>query len=339
MFVPSRSATNSPEDSDEASGTPARKVGRSGTAAHARELKDAFDALGIEVWVQENNVVADGTAIALPVTERAHPHPGEVSGIVEASGYPGLMIADRLSDSARQILRDWGWSFLDRRGHLRIWVSGLRIDAPIGVGHDARSASTTPWTPVGLEIALHALIHPEEEVSARAIVRDTNRSPGGTQEILNRFIAEGLIGAASRLPLLPDLFWETATHWPDDGWLPLSISLPEAVDVAGSDELIRVDERAATLGGARIAAAGDLPARCYAPKGAMRRLRPYGGTEDAAQTWVRQPPVRWLPDMDEYGPDEEHPWRVAHPILCALRLAADDSRGREIVEDWGIVPR
>ena len=28
-------------------------------------------------------------------------------------------------------------------------------------------------------------------------------------------------------------------------------------------ELVRVDERAATLGGAQIAAANDLPARCY----------------------------------------------------------------------------
>jgi hypothetical protein len=29
---------------------------------------------------------------------------------------------------------------------------------------------------------------------------------------------------------------------------------------------------------------------------------------------------------------------VAHPVLCAVRLAADPARGREIVEDWGIVP-
>jgi len=29
---------------------------------------------------------------------------------------------------------------------------------------------------------------------------------------------------------------------------------------------------------------------------------------------------------------------VAHPMVCALRLAADPSRGREIVESWGIVP-
>ena len=305
---------------------------------HARELRDALEALGLSVWMQEDTVVADGTALSMPVMERAHPHPGEVAGIVEAGEYPGLMIADRISESARQVLRDWGWSFLDRRGHLRIWIPGLRIDAPIGVGHDARTRSSSPWTPVGLEIALHTLINPEREVSARAIARDTGRSPGGTQEILNRFIAEGLIGSAGRLPLLPDLFWETAAHWPDDGWIPLSLTLPEAVDAAGTDELIRVDERAATLGGARIAAAGDLPARCYAPKGALRRLRPFVATEEVARTWVRQPPVAWLPDMDEYGPDAEHPWRVAHPILCALRLASDDARGREIVEDWGIVP-
>jgi hypothetical protein len=48
--------------------------------------------------------------------------------------------------------------------------------------------------------------------------------------------------------------------------------------------------------------------------------------------------VRWLPENADHPPDATHPWRVAHPIVCAIRLAADPARGRETVEDWGIVP-
>jgi hypothetical protein len=53
---------------------------------------------------------------------------------------------------------------------------------------------------------------------------------------------------------------------------------------------------------------------------------------------VRRSPVRYLPENEDHPPDAAHPWRVAHPIVCALRLAADPARGRETVEDWGIVP-
>lgn len=311
-------------------------------------MSEALAALGLEVEHDDGRLVADGVEVGLPVLERAHPHPGVVSELVGDTDGPALLVADRLSESARQVLRDGGWSFLDRRGHLRLWIPGLRIDSPVGLGGDgARGSSTSPWTPVGLEVALHALIHPDEPVSARRIARDTGRSPGGTQEIVGRFLAEGLIGRSSRLPLLPDLFWETSAHWPDDGWIALTPPIAEAAQTAGPGALVRVDERAATLGGARIPAAADLPARCYVDRATVRRLRSLGpaghgapGAEESGptRTWVRESPVRWLPELGGYEPDGDHPWRVAHPMVCALRLAAGGPRGREIVEDWGIVP-
>lgn len=306
------------------------------------ELREALTTLGLGVGGDGDALVVDGAPLDLPLIERAHPHPGEIAELVGANDGPALLVADRLSDTARQALRDAGWSWLDRRGHVRLWLPGLRVDAPIGLGGDrARGSSTSPWTPVGLEVAVHALIHPDDEVSARRIARDTGRSPGGTQEILNRFVAEGLVGRTSRLPLLPDLFWETAARWPDDGWAGLGIPLPEAAATAGPGALLRVDERAATLGGARIAAAADLPARCYVDKAGLRRLRPFaidGSGGASVRTWVRTAPMQWLPELDGFEPDENHPWRIAHPMLCAVRLARDGVRGREIVEDWGIVP-
>lgn len=104
--------------------------------------------------------------------------------------------------------------------------------------------------------------------------------------------------------------------------------------------MVRVDERAATLGGAKIAAVGDLPARCYAPSARLlRRARALAEHDEPTKCWVREAPVKWLPELEGLPPDAAHPWRVAHPIVCALRLASDLARGREIVEAWDIVPQ
>ncbi|MEZ5179517.1 MAG: hypothetical protein R2746_14900 [Acidimicrobiales bacterium] len=119
----------------------------------------------------------------------------------------------------------------------------------------------------------------------------------------------------------------------------LPVTLPEVAAKVGADELLRVDERAATLGGARIAAAADLPARCYVRSAsALRRARSLAERGQPARCWVRSAPVTWLPENEDHRPDDAHPWHVAHPLVCALRLAADPARGREMVEAWGIVP-
>jgi hypothetical protein len=305
-----------------------------------RELAEALRTAGLEVRAPKGRLAVDGVTIELPVVERSHPHPGELATLVESAAGPGIVVADRISESGRDVLREAGWSWLDRRGHLRIWQPGLRIETEVALGgSDGRGTTSSPWTPVGLEVALHALCHPDEPVRARAVAADIGRSVGGTQEIVGRFTEQGLIGRAGRLPLLPDLFWETSARWPDDDWTPVPAELHEVVEVLGGDALVRVDERAATLGGARIAAAADLPARCYVHhRGALRRVRAALGTSGPARTFLRLSPVRWLPELEDYGPDEDHPWHVAAPMVCALRLARDPARGREIVEDWGIVP-
>ena len=168
-------------------------------------------------------------------------------------------------------------------------------------------------------------------------------------DLIARFGQLGLIGARTHRPLLPDLFWETAAHWPDDGWVALAGgSRATIVAVTGHDHLIRVDERAATLGGARIPAAGDLPAAVLRDlrrpdAQGPRRGRACPGARQrrghaSSRTLVRVAPVEWLPDLDPLPEGSDGRWRVAHPIVCALRLAADPSRGREVVEQWHVVP-
>jgi hypothetical protein len=304
-------------------------------AASAGTICSVFVTARTEAWRQLVGEVADAL-------RAAGLEPADLRDLLDAGrgAVAPLVVADRISEAGRDVLREAGWGWLDRRGHLRLWAPGLRIETPLG-GADRRPStrSTNPWTTVGLEIALAALVDPDEPITARRVAPVIGRSVGATHETIGRFAEVGLIGKRTNLPLLPDLFWETSAHWPDDGWIGLPVGLAELAERVGADELVRVDERAATLGGARIAAAGELPPRLYVRSGGgLRRARALADRDAPTRCWVRPSPVEWLPLNPEHPADDEHPWSVAHPMVCALRLAADPARGREIVEAWGILP-
>lgn len=308
----------------------------------SREIADAMSSLGLDVREVDGVLTVDGARLAINLVARAHPTPADLRELVAgaAGRLPALVVADRISEPGRDELRRAGWGWLDRRGHLRVWTSGVRIESPVATGFGpGRARIADPWTTVGLEVALAALLAPEEQVTARRVAPRIGRSVGTAHEIITRFSEVGLVGPITRQPLLPELFWETAAHWPDDGWQPMPVDLDELAMAVGPDILVRVDERAATLGGARIPAVGDIPARCYVPTaGALRRAMRLADSNRVTRCWIRRSPVVWLPENPDHPPDADHPWRVAHPIVCALRLARDPSRGREIVDGWGIVP-
>ena len=305
------------------------------------EIRTALESLGIDASSDRDTLTVDGVEISPRLEERAHPTPATLTALAQRHPVrlPAMVVADRISDAGRSALRDAGWGWLDRRGNLRVWTRGTRIEVDFDGENPDRRRIGNLWTTVGLEIALAALCNPTESITARRIAGEIGRSTGATHELITRFTDQGLIGRRTRLALLPELFWETAAQWPDDGWTPLPLSIHDLAAALESDELVRADERAATLGGARIPAAGALPARCYlASPRLLRRARSLADRDQPTLSWVREPPTRWLPEMTAQGPDHDHPWRIAHPIVSALRLATDASRGREIVEGWGIVP-
>lgn len=317
----------------------------------AREVADALRILGLDVREVHGILTVDGTRQALNLVARAHPTPADLVRLVDdaPARLPAMVVADRISEPGRDVLRRAGWGWLDRRGHVRLWAAGLRIESPVDLGGRSKPSgrstdgdsgpSGNPWTTVGLEVALAALVEPEVPVAARSVSQRIGRSAGAVHQMVTRFSEIGLIGPTTRLPLLPELFWETAAHWPDDSWIALPLPIEEVAERVGGDALTRADERAATLAGARIPAAGDLPARCYVrSEGAIRRLRSLVDRDRSTRTWIRRAPVNWLPENEDHPPSDFHPWRVAHPIVCALRLAADPARGREIVDQWGVVP-
>lgn len=306
------------------------------------ELQTALARLGVSSALDGEALTVDGTSVNPRIEQRAHPTPAALAALTDSRPVqlPALIVADRISDAGRDVLREAGWGWLDRRGHLRIWTHGLRLEAAFEPDGSPSAPTGNPWTTVGLEIALAALVDPTETVTARRVAGVIGRSVGATHELIARFTDVGLVGQRTRLPLLPELFWETSAHWPDDGWTPIPMSIIDLAATLETRDLVRVDERAATLGGARIPAVGDLPARCYisSPR-LLRRARSLADHDQPARCWVRPPPTRWLPEMPDAPSDPAHVWRPAHPIVPALRLAADPSRGREIVESWGIVPR
>jgi hypothetical protein len=305
------------------------------------ELLEAVQSLGLDARSDHGALVVDGHPHVVLLLARAHPTPADLTALVRAGAgrSPVVVVADRISDAGRDVLRADGWGWLDRRGHLRLWAPGLRLETPVAREDPGRGSTGNVWTTVGLEVALHALVHPGEPVTARRLAPTIGRSVGATHEMIGRFVGNGLIGPRTHRPLLPELFWETAANWPDDDWTALAAPIEQVAERVGPLELVRVDERAATLGGARIAAAGALPARCYVRSpAALRKLRALADKDAPTRCWVRRAPVQWVPLNEEHPPDDEHPWAVAHPVLCAVRLAADPARGREIVEDWGVVP-
>lgn len=307
-----------------------------------RELLDALVAVGVPTELHDGVLVIDGTRVVPAIVDRAHPTPATLAQVVADAPprRPAVVVADRISEPGRDVLRRAGWGWLDRRGHLRLWTNGVRVDVPVpGLADHTEQRGGNPWTTVGLEVAVAALLEPDRVVTTRHVARTIGRSVGAVHEMTGRLVDVGLIGHTSRLPLLPDLFWETAAHWPDDGWMGLPADIADVAERAAPATLVRVDERAATLGGARIAAAGDLPARVYVPNTrTLRRLRSLADPDLPTRTWVRVSPVEFLPTSDDHPADPAHPWIIAAPLICALRLAADPARGREIVEDWGIVP-
>ncbi|MFM7069347.1 MAG: hypothetical protein ACKOYM_07795 [Actinomycetes bacterium] len=304
------------------------------------EIVAAIAQLGVPARTEDGAVVVDGTRCTLTIVARAHPTPADLTQVVHdhRGQLPAVVVADRISDAGRAVLRDAGWGWLDRRGDVRLWTPGARVEATVPGGKVARSKPANTWTPLGLEIALAAMVAPAEPVTARKVAPKIGRSAGAVHELVGRFMEHGLIGRNTHRPLMPDLFWEAAAHWPDDGWIPLPVGADEVGRLVGPDQTVRVDERAATMGGAKITAAGDLPARLYVTSaGALRKARTLTDRDQPTKAWVRLAPITWLPDNDVHPPSTTQPWRVAHPILCALRLAADPSRGKEIVEAWGLV--
>src|SRR4051812_10726814 len=87
------------------------------------DLADALHALDIDASLDGDVLVADGNRLVVHVVGRAHPTPADLRDLVDESPgrQPAVVVADRISEAGRDVLRTAGWGWLDRRGHVRVW--------------------------------------------------------------------------------------------------------------------------------------------------------------------------------------------------------------------------
>ncbi len=264
-------------------------------------------------------------------------------------GAVGVLVADRVTGEAREVLRTAGWGWLDLRGHLHIAGEGLFVDTDIPALRDTPGRSAALAGRVGVEVAAALLVDPTEPVRVRPLAGVLDRAPSTVSEVLSSMTTAGLIDEQRR-PAVPELFWELAARWN-----------PSQVDVAAVpgpgdravNEVLKLglgnvedavgwalgDTLAAVAYGAPVRIRSDHPLDFYvADQTTLRRaVQLLGAARDhpsrAATVRVAPVPMVCARRVDATSWTNEH-WPLAQPLFVALDLAQDPGRGREILDNW-----
>ena len=337
------------------------------TIGHAAaDLAEAFSALRFPINVVSAphhgaDLVAtlpDGTRLAFEIKAYKTVTPDLVRNIIGTPldpGVTGVVVADQVTPAAGDALAEAGWGWLDRRGHLAVHAGSLLVDVPVPRQLEASGQPATPTldTGVGLDVAVALLTDPARKHSIRELVAFTGRSLGAIHRAVRGMTGEGLIDAGG-LPLRRELFWEAA-----DRWRPQRVALAGAPqpgdakrteqlhlgldDIGGGIGWALTDAIAANIYGAPVPVRGDAPPDFYVPDGRIVRVARalYGEppSPELRAATVAVAPVRWACEhrVDPIGLGRPHVWLefgLVHPVVAALDLASDASRGREILLDW-----
>jgi hypothetical protein len=261
-----------------------------------------------------------------------------------------VVVADRVTEQARQLLRAAGWGWLDLRGHLHLAGEGLFVDTDVPRLREAPDQSTPLAGRVGQEVAALLLLDPARPAIVRDIARTLSRAPSSVSEAITSMRGAALVDE-HRKPLIPSLFWELAARWhpvQKDVQLPPS---PTVTAVHGSvNETLRLgiedveattgwaltDTLAAAAYGAPIGTRSDYPPDFYVPdQVTLRRAVHLLGAAQSHETrgaTIKVAPVPLICTRRIDWPDET--WPLAPPLFVALDLARDPGRGREVLEGW-----
>jgi Iron dependent repressor, N-terminal DNA binding domain len=258
-----------------------------------------------------------------------------------------ILVADRVTAAARDLLTESGWGWLDLRGHLHIAAPGLFVHADVKTAGVTAPRPTEPFAgKSGMEVAVELLLDPQQSFGVRALAERIGRSPSTVSETVNRLRQANLI-ETDLSPVVPDLFWSVASVW-----RPRSVdvaSLPDVTDravltalrVGLNDDLdtgwALSDSPAAVLYGAPIALRKDYPPVFYVPDEAiLRRATQLLGTasdNSSRAATLRPAPMKSVCTQRVTGFAKAQ-WPLAHPLIVALDLAQDPGRGREILTGW-----
>lgn len=294
-----------------------------------RELQETLDSLDVPARIVRGELIVDEQRRSVEILERAHPTPAELARLVTNQEVDlQVVVADRLSAAAKQTLRDQGFGWIDRRGHARVWASGVRIDttfpSPAGV---ATRAAPTRFTPAVREVAFAILMEPTQRPSPRRLGGMLHRSPGYVSTILTGLAENGLLDDDGRA-LIPELFWALSSAWPAE-WTYLDDD--PSVITSRVDTLTSGPHAALAWGAPLLSGADETVHLVLADKHSIRTVL------NTARVSAR--PSRARSAIQAVGPIFRLAWvdaergRLAHPLLTALDLSVD-ARGRESIGSW-----
>lgn len=324
-------------------------------------LGEALAQLGLQTLreVPNADVVADVVIdssdgpIRLEVKAASVADPSRIRSSVEAwaaARRPGthpILVADYVPDETRALLRAHGWGYLDRRGALYLRVDHLWInDTTLEPVQRELSAPGSPiGGRVGLGVALCLLMEPHAGHGGRELARRVNASPSTVHAAVKRLQHHALVDGRLR-PLVPELFEVVAAEWRPQR-IPVSRE-PDPTDNRvlgvlppdGVGEWVVGGDVAAAAWGAPVVIGSGAPPDFYVPstaimRRAIRQLGETGFEQRRAAVAVAPTPIATAQAFQphSWATPWLH-WSIAHPVVVALDLAQDRSRGREIIDDW-----
>lgn len=247
----------------------------------------------------------------------------------------GVVVADRITADARSLLTASGWSWLDLRGQLHLRGPGLLVDTAVPTQTRPAVRAQPPIRgKAGLAVAYWLCAHPRRTLSPTGGAGELGFAPSTISTAMSALAEAGLVDA-SRLAVLPELFWELAASWqPEWTWLASRPEPPDWPDAERGTSCVRTGDAVAVEYGAPLVTAGEGPLELFVPGPVDLTItaRRYGfarpGTGEAA---VAVAPVSQVFRGSALG---EGGWRLAPKLAVALQLATDSARGREILNDW-----
>lgn len=303
------------------------------TANTAPELTDALRSAGVAARrLDDDRVEIAGTTFTVMPAKVVRENDAALLAIIRErkKWSPTIIVADRISKSARAELSAAGLAWLDRRGHLWVRADGLFVNAEVP------SSAVPPgrrvldvFSGAGLDVALALLTSPDEPRGVHELARLIDRSASRVSEILSALRSQGLAGEDNR-PIVPELFWAIAEEWKPP-WTPMPAAPPpeppERYRLSGTLGALALGVPLAT------GAEGTWPRLYVADHVDLATVRnAYGASSGWTGSEVAVCPSKFGFTWGSTTFRDGYP--VANHLVVALDLAQDQARGREVLEGW-----
>lgn len=294
---------------------------------------------GLRVLVDDRQLLVQVRPVAYCTGQRAR----QLIAESEPNGIT-LVVADKITAEAQQLLTDSGWSWLDRRGRLHLRAPGVRIDTRVP-NQLSTAAQPTGERPIrgrgGVTVAYWLCAHPGRSLSPNGASAELTLAPSTISTAVRRLISAGLANDDGT-GIFPELFWELATAWtPEQRWLATA---PDPEVARNPDPAAPTWKRSGTAAaiayGAAIPTGGGEPIVLYVPGPVDLSIaaRRFGSAQPGSgAAIVKVAPTSAVTAGTRDGaaaPPDLDGWPAAPALAVALDLAQDRARGHQLLADW-----